>query len=128
MLGDNEYGLSCLRQLNGNIKIVRGNHDTDSRWKLYQTLPNVECLGWAEVIKYRKYQFYLSHHPTMTSNLDKDKPLKTRIINLCGHSHITDKFIDFDKGLIYHIEVDSHNCYPRNIDDIIEDIKYFGQN
>ena len=82
MLGDTEYGMSCLAQLNGHIKIIRGNHDTDRRWALYATLPNVELIGWAEVIKYKKYQFYLSHHPTITSNLDKAPYLKMHLINL----------------------------------------------
>ena len=37
MLGDTEYGMGCLAQLNGHIKIIRGNHDTDRRWALYAT-------------------------------------------------------------------------------------------
>ena len=31
MLGDNEYGIKCLEQLNGRIHIIIGNHDTDTR-------------------------------------------------------------------------------------------------
>ena len=123
MLGDNEYGMSCLRQLNGTIKIIRGNHDTDARWKLYATLPNVELLGWAEVVKYRKYQFYLSHHPTMTSNLEKAPYLRMHLINLCGHSHTQNKFEHFDKSVIYHCEMDAHSCFPILLDSIIDELK-----
>ena len=30
-----------------------------------------------------------------------------------------------DKGIIYHCELDAHNCYPVCIDTIIEDIKNY---
>ena len=122
MLGDSEYGMSCLRQLNGTIRIIRGNHDTDTRWKLYATLPNVECIGWAEVIKYKKYQFYLSHHPTMTSNLEKAPYLRMHLINLYGHTHQQTKFY---QGIpfMFHAGLDSNNCTPVLLDDAIEMMK-----
>lgn len=123
MLGDNERGMECLRRLNGNIKLIRGNHDSDTRWKLYQTLPNVESLGWAHMLKVGKQHIYLSHFPTIVSNYDIDKPLKARVINCCGHSHTGNPFQDFDKGLIYHCELDAHANRPVLLDDIIKDIK-----
>ncbi len=122
MLGDNEYGMNCLRRLNGQIKIIRGNHDTDSRWNLYSTLPNVECLGWAEVIKYRKYHFYLSHHPTMTSNLEKAPYLRMHLINLFGHTHQRGKFYN-DIPFMFHCGLDAHDCAPVLLDDAIEMMK-----
>lgn len=122
MLGDNEYGMNCLRRLNGQIKIIRGNHDTDSRWSLYSTLPNVECLGWAEVIKYRKYHFYLSHHPTMTSNLEKAPYLRMHLINLFGHTHQKNKFYN-DIPFMFHCGLDTHDCAPVLLDDAIEMMK-----
>lgn len=123
MLNDNKHGIECLQRLNGEIRLIRGNHDTDARMRLYESLPNVTTLGWAEIIKYKKYNIYLSHHPTITSNHDIDKPLRARLINICGHSHTQDKFKDMDKGIIYHAELDAHNNQPICIDDIIEDIK-----
>lgn len=123
MLGSNEAGLRKLSLLNGNLKLIRGNHDTDTRWSLYETLNNIEVLGWAHMLKYRKYHFYLSHYPTITSNYDIDKPLKQRVINLCGHSHTKDKYTDMDKGLIYHCELDAHENVPILLDNIIEDIR-----
>lgn len=123
MLNDNEHGMECLRRLNGVIKIIRGNHDTDARWQLYGTLPNVELLGYATMLKYNKYSFYLSHYSSITGNFDYDKPLRQQVINLCGHSHAQNPFIDIDKGLIYHCELDAHNCYPVLLDDIIEEMK-----
>lgn len=123
MLNDNNNGISCLSLLHGKIKIIRGNHETDVRWEIYNTLPNIELLGWAHMLKYHKYHFYLSHYPTLTSNYDDKKPLKAKIINLCGHSHTKDAFADWDKGIIYHCELDAHDCYPVLLDDIIKEIK-----
>lgn len=123
MLGDNETGIACLKRLKGTINILIGNHDTNARLKEYSKLPNINICNYAEVIKYNKYTFYLSHYPTLTSNFDIDKPLKRRIINLCGHSHTNDPFVDSDKGAIYHCEVDAHNCEPILIDDIIKEIE-----
>ena len=126
MLGDNELGLKCIKSLKGKIHIIRGNHCTDVRNELYKTCYNVvEVLGYGEMLKYSGYHFYLSHYPTLTSNHDIDKPLKRRMVNLCGHSHTVDKFADFDKGLIFHVELDTNNCYPWLIDNIIEDIKNY---
>ena len=123
MLNDNEQGIECLRQLRGYIKIVLGNHDTPTRIAQYETLPNIKVLGYADVIKYKKYTFYLSHYPTITSNYDLDKPLKARVVNLCGHSHTPFPFEDIDRGLIYHVVLDAHDCRPVSLDTVIEKMK-----
>ena len=75
------------------------------------------------MIKDGKQSIYLSHFPTITSNYDIDKPLKARILNLCGHSHTKDPFADWDKGLIYHVELDAHNNKPVALEDIMKDIR-----
>ena len=123
MLGDNDYGLSCVKQLNGKLHIIRGNHDSNSRIELYKNCFNIVEVTEGKYFKWNKYNFYLSHYPTLISNHDNDKPLKTRRISLCGHSHVEDPFYDWDKGLIYHVELDTNNCYPWLLDDIIEEIK-----
>ena len=124
MLNDIDGGMELLKSLNGRLHIIFGNHDTGARQELYKKARNVvEICGYATVIKYKKYVFYLSHYPTLTSNHDVDKSLKARVINLCGHSHTEDKFADMDKGLIYHCEMDAHNCEPVLLDDVIWDIK-----
>ena len=128
MLGDNDYGLSCVKQLKGNIHIVRGNHDTDTRMELYNTCHNIVEVCEGKFLKACGRYFYLSHYPAIVSNYDYDKPLKAKMIALCGHSHTKDKFQDMDKGLIYHAELDAHNMTPICIDDIIEDIKKYKEN
>lgn len=120
-----DEGIELLEQLNGKIHLVRGNHDTDRRWRAYQT----EC-NWNLVeaknsiyLKYGKQNFYLSHFPSLTSNYDNDKPLRQRLLNICGHTHTLNKWADADKGYTYHVEVDSHNCMPVSIEQIIKDFK-----
>lgn len=116
-------GISYILSLQGKLHIVRGNHDTDKRWELYKTLPNVVELENSIYLNYNKYHFYLSHYASITSNNDYDKPLRARLLNLCGHIHTKDKWCDFDKGYIYHCELDAHDCKPISIDTIIEDFK-----
>ena len=123
MLNDDEKGLRCISQLNGNIHIIRGNHDTDRRLELYNNLYNVVEIQEAKHFRYKKYHFFFCHYPTLTANYSDEKPLKSRLINLCGHTHTKDKFLHFDDSLIYHVELDAHDCYPVNIDNILEDIK-----
>lgn len=120
---DLEANKELITSMRGKIHIIRGNHDSDARIEMYKTCPNVVEICEGKYFKYEKYLFYLSHYPCLCSNLDADKPLKMRRISLCGHSHTTDPFIDWDKGLIYHVEMDAHLCFPAPIDAIIEDMK-----
>lgn len=123
MLNDNEEGIRLFNSLNGDKEIIFGNHDTNARIDRYSFETDATMVGYATVLKYKKFNFYLSHYPTLTSNYDLEEPLRKRVINLCGHSHTPDRFVDFDKGLIYHVELDAHDNKPVLIDDIIEDIK-----
>lgn len=123
MLNDNEKGMEFLKRLNGQIYILRGNHDTNTRVNLYMEAPNVfDCGTYARVIKYGKYHFYLSHYPTMTSNLENNAHISEHIINLYGHTHQMDNFYQ-DIPFMYHVGMDSHDCYPVDLDTVIEDIK-----
>lgn len=128
-LNDNELGMEILKNLPGRKTIIFGNHDTPTRQELIEknaiNMYNISVAGYGYVLKYRGYIFYLSHYPTLTSNFDEHKPLKRRVVSLCGHTHTQDKFIDMDKGLIYHVELDAHQNNVVLIDDIIEDIKNY---
>lgn len=123
MLNDNDRGMKLFNQLKGKKHIILGNHDTDARQALYRDGRDVSEIVYATIIKYKKYHFYLSHYPTLTSNFDIDKSLKECFINLCGHTHTSNKFEDLNKGLIYHVELDAHECKPVLLDEIIEDLK-----
>ena len=121
MLGDNEHGLKCLKQLNGKIHIIYGNHCTDARRTLYESCYNVVEVVDAKRLKYNGYHFYLSHYPTLTGNLERES-LKRMTLNLYGHTHQKTNFYE-DRPYMYHVGVDSHNCYPVALDTIIEDMK-----
>lgn len=120
MLGDNSAGMSILKQLNGTIYIILGNHDTNSRITLYKTLPRVADISFADRIRYRGYTFFLSHYPMCTGNGDKE--LKRAVINLHGHTHQRINYTNENGNRMYHVGVDSHNMQLISIDDIIEEI------
>lgn len=121
MLGDNELGIKMIKQLKGKIHIILGNHDTASRKALYENCHNVVEVKYADVIKYNGYTFYLSHYPSITSNLEKEFG-KHCILNLFAHTH---QETNFYNGLpfCYHVGLDSHNCTPVEIETVLNDIK-----
>lgn len=122
MLGDNEYGKNCVKQLNGKIHVILGNHCTAARERIYvEELDNIVEVKYATIIKYGKCRFYLSHYPTMTSNYD-DAHFNQRLFNLYGHTHQKTNFYN-DMFCIYHVGADSHNCTPVLIDDIINEMR-----
>ena len=122
MLGDNNYGIKCLQQLNGKIHIIRGNHDSETRIALYKTCANVVEVCDAKQLKLGKHYFFCCHYPTITDNYDDDKPWAQHLINLFGHTHQQAKFYN-DNPYMYCVGLDAHNNYPVKIEQIIDDIK-----
>lgn len=122
-LGDLTEGLKLFNQLPGRIHLIWGNHDSETRKaSMWGECHNVvDICGYADVLKYGKYRFYMSHFPTLTTNFDDyEKPLKKRLLSLSGHTHSKEKFESCGS---YNVAVDAHNCYPVSIDEIIEDFK-----
>jgi calcineurin-like phosphoesterase family protein len=68
-------------------------------------------------IKAGKKTCILTHYPTVTAN-----GMDTRTLNLYGHTHQTTNFYD-NRPYMYHVGVDSHNCYPILLEDILNDIR-----
>lgn len=118
ILNDNEKGIEALKQLKGHKHLVIGNHDTLARITLYKENEIFESIQYATMIKYKKYNFYLSHYPAITGNHDGTAPY-----NIHGHTHSKDKFCEFDG--CYNVNQDAHNCYPVDMDTIILDIKKY---
>lgn len=127
ILGDlvmgEERNLHLLRRLNGYFHIARGNHDSDNRWRFYGWHPNTVEVANSLYLSYDGYKFYLTHYPTITTRADAGKPLKKCLVNLCGHTHTKDPFEDWGIGMIYHCELDAHDCAPVRLEDIIADLK-----
>ena len=129
ILGDlcmsgNEYEWNRIYKcLNGHIKFVHGNHDTDKKILRYTEDYNMEDLGYGFIYRIaKKKKFLLTHYPTIVTNINEENKF---FVNLCGHSHTQNKFIDMDKGAIYHVELDAHNCMPVSLEQIIRDIEKF---
>lgn len=126
VLGDLMLGhptnIMFVGMLNGHIHLVRGNHDTDARMKNYAACSNIVEISEGQFLKIDGQNFYLCHYPTYTSNLKKTGCLKEHVINLYGHTH---QQTNFYQGIpfMYHIGVDSHNCTPVSLEQIIMDIK-----
>ena len=123
MLNDNKKGIECFNRLNGEIFVIWGNHCTDNR----KNLLAAECHnfrgGWyAYLIKHGKMSIYLSHYPTLTANFD-EKHFSQHVINLHGHTHQQTNFLQPDNPFMYHVGMDSHNCTPVHIDEIITDVR-----
>lgn len=119
MLYDDDMGIEYLKSLNGNIYIICGNHDTLERQKKFVKCPNVMGVSYADCIRYGNYRFYMSHYPTITSNIKKDL---NKVFNLHGHTHSPFKFNDV-YPYMYNVSMDAHYCVPVSIVKIIEDIK-----
>ena len=117
MLGDSTHGLECIKQMNGKLHIIRGNHDTDSRIALYTSLPQVVEICDAKILKYNKHHFFLCHYPTLTGNLEKES-LTQMTCNIFGHTHQKESFYH-DMPFMFHAGVDSNECCPVSLDAII---------
>lgn len=114
--------LPLIRQLQGHIVLIRGNHDSD---KKINVLLNEHIIGfwvWAYMITKGKHKIYMSHYPTLTANFD-DKAFIQHVIALHGHTHQTSNFLQADNPFMYHVGVDSHSCAPVHIDEMLSDVR-----
>ena len=125
MLNDNEKGIECFKRLNGKIFLVIGNHETTARRHLLLTecADKIDGNVYAYVIKHGKFSLYLSHYPTLTANYSRDKYFNQNVINLHAHTHQTTNFLYPNNPFMYHVGVDSHNCTPVHIDEVMTDIR-----
>ena len=118
-----EYLCSIVKSLNGNIKWILGNHCTDNRIKHIGALSNIEVIGYADKLKIsRNISLFLCHYPTLTMPRNLDGKLNGCTYSLCGHTHTKDRWLNWDKGGIYHVELDAHNCYPVSLEEVRKDL------
>lgn len=126
MLNDNREGVKCLHQLQGNLHIIIGNHDTEERLHLYRDSWNVREIHYGQMLQYGKYRFFLSHYPTFTPHIE-ERPPSREVINLFGHTHQSTNFFRYadiaeEQMYMYHVGVNSHNLTPVSIEEVIADI------
>ena len=117
----NEEGMAIVRRLKGKKHIILGNHDTAARVAMYEKEASIVDVQYATMLKYKGYSFFLSHFPSITTNLQHEK-LKQGVINLFGHTHSKEKFFN-DVPFMYNVSLDAHENRPVSIDQALEEIK-----
>ena len=123
MLKDTTRGCELMKRLNGQIFLIWGNHDSDARKNaIFENCPNVIGGWYAYQIKHNKMNIYISHYPTITSNYD-EKHFSQHVLNLHGHTHQQKNFLYPNNPFCYHVGMDSHNCTPVHIDEVMADVR-----
>lgn len=126
-LGDvvmGHYDVNILNRLNGKFIFIRGNHDTDTKLRdIYATGKTENVINTSELIKFGKLSLFLCHYPVLTANFD-ERHFSQHVVNLHGHTHQKTNYMFADNPFIYHVGMDSHDCYPVHIDTIINDIRF----
>ena len=123
-LNDVDAAIPYINRLNGKIYWIIGNHDTAKKIdKIMDDCDSIWNLGYAYQFKYnKKYSIYISHYPTLTSNFD-EKHFSRHVLSLHGHTHQQTNFLQLDNPFLYHVGMDSHNCTPVHIDEILTDVR-----
>jgi len=117
----NAEGMKIVARLKGRKHVVIGNHDTDTRIALYRAEPGIVEVQYALRFRYRGYSFYLSHYPSITTNLQHET-LKQGVINLFGHTHSKEHFYN-DVPFMYNVALDAHENRPVSIDEVLEEVR-----
>lgn len=127
-LNDSVEAIKYIKQLNGRIIWIRGNHDTTNKIDyVYNHCSNVELMAglnssFAMILPYKKLRCYLSHYPTLVANYD-EKHFSQHTINFHGHTHQTEKFLFPDNPFIYNVGLDCQDNYPIEIEEALEDVR-----
>jgi calcineurin-like phosphoesterase family protein len=103
-----------VSKLNGNIIIIKGNHDDPK--KLRRCGFSHVLIGTLEIVfKYRqkKYKVVLKHRP--------QKVKDTRFI-ICGHQHEKFKIKHTRDNVWINVGVDQWNYFPVSLEEVLDEI------
>ena len=103
IIGDNTF---YLTDSNGNYLTSETKIENGTRYILTDVSPN----------KTTQINFVVEYDDPNTYELTQTT------LNLYGHTHQVNNFYQ-GMPYMYHVGVDSHNCYPVLLDDIIEEMK-----
>ena len=104
-----------VSRLNGTIKLVRGNHDTPAKLKIYQEM-GIEAKD-IEYLTYKGRFFILCHFPIASEEfMQMVVNDNSEVINVYGHVH-SNAQKGFYRGT-YHIGVDTNNLTPISIEQV----------
>ena len=107
-----------IKRLNGNIILVRGNHDTKSRLDLYKEL-GIEIHD-IYYLPYKGRYFIFCHFPIASPEfINMVRKDNSEVIICYGHIHsnATPGYIDGT----YHVGVDTNNLTPISLQQVWED-------
>ena len=106
---------TLIARLNGTIKLIRGNHDTAAKLKIYREL-GIE-IKEIDYISYKGRFFILCHFPIASPEfIEMVRRDNSEVVSLYGHLHS-----NAPKGYVdgtYHIGVDTNNLTPISIEQI----------
>ena len=108
----------CLGKMNGTKYLIIGNHDSDARIVNFIKSAVFKDVLFGDRFRYKKIEFIFSHYPMLVANFDDPKP----IWNIHGHLHSPDHFHD-NLPHCFQVSMESNNCYPISIDEIVDLIK-----
>lgn len=111
-LGDLTEGINIVHRLNGKIRLIIGNHDTQNRLEELNRLSNIGDIQFGYRIKEGKKTFLLSHYPQLTGNYDNSKTY-----SIHGHTHFKTNFWEMDDefhNMMYNVSCEAINCTPLN--------------
>lgn len=116
IMGSANRHINLLKMIPGHVIIIRGNHDSDTKVKLY------EELGWevcdAAYLTINHIHFFLCHYPTIVA--DFPKALRNTVFCLHGHTHSKNSTGNYINNI--HVGVDSFKCCPVSSDFILNEI------
>ena len=127
-MNDISAAIPYLKQLNGIQRWIRGNHDTIKKvQQITDECKNISLIStpeasWSTMFKYGKISCYFSHYPTLTANYD-EKHFSQHVLALHGHTHQQFNFMYPNNPFCYHVGMDSHNCAPVSLDEIICEVQ-----
>lgn len=117
---DTQAIIDCLTQLNGELILIIGNHDTDNRVSMYQEANIFKEIKYADRLTYKKRKFFISHYPMLTGDLDSNpKDRKEKFYNIHGHLHSRRHFHDELPSNCFQVSMESNLNYPISIDEIL---------
>lgn len=120
MLKNDDYGIECLKRLNGHKYLAIGNHDNEARIAKYQIANIFEKIEYGYRLRSGKYTIWLQHYPAMMGNYKDKAPA----LCFAGHTHSPDEFQNMSFG-VYNIALDAHKCCPISLPAALNNIKEY---
>ena len=122
VMGNIYEGVQYIKRLNGHLRIIKGNHDTDNKVKILTSeCNNIEWVSNALVHNISKTKdFFLCHYPVLCG----DNISRHKMVSIHGHTHSKLIFPFSDSQmLMYNVAVDAHNSCPISQEEILVDLK-----